>query len=89
MQYVVYLILAFTQARDTKGGDNMLNKRKLKAKMVESGIDGNALANIIGKSTWSTYRKINGETEFKTDEINAIRNGLPLTDEEVMQIFFA
>jgi len=42
----------------------------------------------IGIAKSPFYRKMQGEVQFKLDEIQKIRSVLDLTDDDVMHIFF-
>jgi len=68
-----------------------VNKAKLRAIMIENGDTYESLAREIGCTTSTFSLKINGETSngFTQPEIKAIRNRYALTDEDVIQIFFA
>lgn len=47
------------------------------------------VAKQLGISYQALLKKINNETEFKTSEVMALKELLHLTDDEVMEIFFA
>jgi DNA-binding Xre family transcriptional regulator len=49
-----------------------MNSNKLKARMVERGINGQTLSREIGISESAFYRKMNGTSEFTQGEIKAI-----------------
>lgn len=74
---------------DTKGGDILLNKKKLKAVIQE--YDGNQanLANAMGLSLSQLSLRINGHMEFSVVEAAFIRDRYSLSDEDVLNIFFA
>lgn len=67
----------------------MLNKKKLKAVIQE--YDGNQanLANAMGLSLSQLSLRINGHMEFSVVEAAFIRDRYSLSDEDVLNIFFA
>ena len=66
-----------------------MNKALLRSVMVLFGDTSITLANYLGISAKSINNKINENgTEFKRDEIAAIKKRYSLTDEQVCQIFF-
>lgn len=68
----------------------MINMKKLKGKMVEKDMTIEALAEKLGMSRSTLYRKLsnNGDTLF-VKEANTIVDELNLTSEEAMSIFFS
>jgi predicted transcriptional regulator len=73
-----------------KGGENMVNINKLKAKIVESELTVERLALIIGVNKATLYRKINGNGEnFTIKEVDSIIKALNiLSISEITAIFF-
>lgn len=65
-----------------------MDSRKLKAKMVLTGMDVTKVCKATGMGKSAYHRKMNGSSEFKQGEIAAIANLMELTDSEVMEIFF-
>ncbi len=65
-----------------------MNKRLLKAKMVEHGYNDEQLSACIGINPATFYRKKNGESDFLRREIQAIRNALHLSPNDIDAIFF-
>lgn len=65
-----------------------MNERLLKAKMVENGFNDQTLSNAIGIDTSTFYRKKSGNSDFYRKEIQAIKECLHLSGEEVDRIFF-
>ena len=64
----------------------MLNANKLKAKIIESGLNIAKVAELLGINTATLYRKIsNGH--FLVQEIKKLRTILKLTLEEIDEIF--
>ena len=66
----------------------MVNKRLLKAAIVESGMRQAEIAQRIGISYQSLSDKINNKTEFKVNEVIALCEVLDIADKRE-QIFFA
>jgi len=66
-----------------------LNIQKLKGKMAESGITQEVIADAIGMSRCTFYRKMKrrGDT-FTVEEMNKIVKIIPLSREEAITIFF-
>lgn len=67
----------------------MINRNKLRGKMVEMDISVGSMAQKIGISPATLYRKTIGESEFTRTEIQKIAEILSLTMQEVKDIFFA
>lgn len=67
-----------------------LNIQMLKEKMAESALTQEAVADAIGVSRCTFYRKMKrkGNT-FTVEEMNKIMKMIPLTKEEAARIFFA
>ena len=68
----------------------MVNVNKLKGKLVENGLNVEAVSNKIGMDKATFYRRLadNGES-FTIGEADAISKVLNLTKDEVNNIFFA
>lgn len=66
-----------------------MNTQMLKGKILESGTTQEAIADIIGMSRCTFYRKMkkNGNT-FTVEEMNKIVKTIPLSKEEAISIFF-
>lgn len=73
-----------------KGGIVVVNMNRLKGKMVEKDVTTELLAERLGISRSTLYRKLsnNGDTLF-VREANEIVNALGLTSDEAMAIFFS
>lgn len=67
----------------------MFYANRLLAKMVEKGISKNEMASAIGVDNATLYRKLTGESDFKRQEIEVVRNFLGLSVDEAEAIFFA
>lgn len=67
----------------------MINKEKLKGKIVEHGMTQVELSKIMNIANNSLSRKINGKTPFTLGELQCIKNALELTSQEMTDIFFA
>ena len=65
-----------------------MNTNLLKAKIVENGDTQAQLAAALGISASNMNDKINGKSDFRQNEISAIRNRYCLTADEVDRIFF-
>lgn len=67
-----------------------MNIRMLKGKIVESGITQEAMADAIGMSRCTFYRKMKrkGNT-FTVEEMNKIVKIIHLSQEEAVSIFFS
>ena len=65
-----------------------MNKNLLKGKIVSKGLDINTFANEINVSKCALYRKLNGTSKFTCDEIQATKNTLALSNNEICDIFF-
>lgn len=66
-----------------------MNINKLKAKIVENGMNVEKLAELIGIDRSSMYRKLNNFERITIGEANRIKAALDLTDEDANDIFFA
>ena len=67
-----------------------MNVAKFKAAIVERGTSVEGLADAIGVSKATIYRKINaGGDDFTIGEVLSIAKALRLTTDEGQQIFFA
>lgn len=66
-----------------------MNIQMLKEKIAKSGITQEAIADAIGMSRCTFYRKLkrNGKT-FTVEEMNLIVKVIPLSKEEAVSIFF-
>lgn len=65
-----------------------MNTNKLKGKIVERGLTLKDFADKLNINPSTLTRKLNGEVEFKRDEIMSTIEILGLTPEEVIAIFF-
>lgn len=66
----------------------MMNANKLKAKLVENGLNVELLAKQMGLNPQTVYNKINNDG-FKMSEARKIGDILHLTSVELCEIFFA
>lgn len=64
-----------------------MNIQKLRAKIVERGMNVESLANAIGVNRSSMYRKLNNCTITIVDA-SKIKDALELSNEEATDIFF-
>ena len=67
----------------------MFYANRLLAKMVEKGISKNDIASAMGIDNATLYRKLNGDSDFKRQEIEVVKSFLGLSIEEAEAIFFA
>lgn len=65
-----------------------INKNALHAAIVVNGLTKSGLADYLGISSQSLYKKMNGSREFSRSEIMKIMDILKISDDEVMNIFF-
>lgn len=64
-----------------------MNTNKLKAKIIENGLNISKTAELIGVSKSSSYRKLNGNDRLTINEAAKLKNILELTDLEALEIF--
>lgn len=62
---------------------------KLKAKMVENGMNADQLADVIGVDRSSMYRKMNNFEKITIGEAKLIKAALAMSDEEAIHIFLS
>ena len=60
---------------------------KLKARIIENGMNVEALADAIGVERSTLYRKLNKFEKITIGEAGKIKNALGLTDEDAIDIF--
>lgn len=65
-----------------------MNKKLLRAKMMEKGDTQKMLAEALGIDASTLNAKINGKGSFRQNEIAAIRKRYNLSAQEVDRIFF-
>ena len=61
---------------------------KLRGKMVEKGMNVEALASAMNIDRATLYRKLNDGEKFTIGDAKKIRAALDLIDEEAIDIFF-
>ena len=66
-----------------------MNKNKLKSCIVREGYTAEVVAEKVGLSNTAFSRKVNGRSEFRLNEIQALIKTLCLDNDEVVEIFFA
>lgn len=66
----------------------MVNTPEFKAMLARHEATQSDIANLLGLSVSAVNGRINGQIEFRRNEISAIRKEYGLTDEETMSIFF-
>ena len=67
----------------------MFSRNKFLGKVMTLGLTTSDVAQSLGVTISTLSRKINGKSEFTRSEIQAIRNLLKLSPNEVDEIFFA
>lgn len=67
----------------------MVNVSKLKGKIVERNTTQEELANKIGVTKSTFYRKMKQNGNFSIKEVNSIVSALDLSKDEAMAIFFS
>lgn len=66
-----------------------MNVHKLRAKIIEEEMNVEELAEIIGVSAPTLYRKLRAPLKMTIAEAIKIKDVLGLTDEEALDIFLA
>lgn len=66
-----------------------MNCTELKVEIVRKGYTIPTFAKTIGMAKKTLYAKLEGKSTFSQTEIVAIRNSLNLTDDRLLEIFFA
>lgn len=66
-----------------------MNINDLKAEIARNNLSIPKLAELIDIDKKTLYSRMNGETNFKQEEISAIAKVLNLTSDKIMFIFFA
>ena len=66
-----------------------MNVDKLKGKIVEQRLTQEKVAAAIGINPTTLYKKMSGASDFTRNEIESIRAILGLSDNDVLDIFFA
>lgn len=67
----------------------MFNDRLFRSKVVLCGLTLGELAKSMGINESTLHGKLKRQGSFSRDEIGKIRQILDLTDEDIMDIFFA
>lgn len=67
----------------------MTNTLKLKAKILENGKTIQSLAEELEMSVNTLSFKVNNKREFTIKEVDAIKEALHLSNQEIMDIFFS
>ncbi len=66
----------------------MFNKNLFRAKMAQLDLSAKEVADIMGCSMGSFYRKLRGDSEFSRDEIYRFCKHCGLSERELIYIFF-
>lgn len=64
-----------------------MNMNRLRAKIIERGMNVEELADIIGMSSQTLYRKLRAPLKITIGEAIQMKDVLKLTDEEALDIF--
>lgn len=64
-----------------------MNTNKLKAKIIEKGLNVTEFASIINKDRSSLYRKLSNPQKITIGEAMLIKEALDMTAEEASEIF--
>ena len=64
-----------------------MNMNRLRAKIIERGMNVEELADIIGMSSQTLYRKLKAPLKITIGEAIQMKDVLKLTDEEALDIF--
>ena len=76
--------------RKKRGGNALVNIKKLRGKMVECGITVEELAKTIGIDRATFYRRLNSDgKEFSIKEADSIVRALKLGRRDANDIFFS
>lgn len=67
----------------------MINTNKLKGLIVERGTTQQAVADSIGIDRSTFYRKMKKGGDFSIEEAKKMKQEIPLTDQEAIEIFLA
>lgn len=67
----------------------ILNVKKFRAVLILKGKTLNDISKLLNINIATLYRKLNGESDFYRNEIDAISKDLNLSLEEIEEIFFA
>ena len=68
---------------------SMTNTELLRQKIYQSGYRIRYIADKLGISYPTLQSRIDGETEFKSDEVIILKELLQLTEDEVIEIFYS
>jgi cyanate lyase len=66
----------------------MINKQRLKGKIVEKDLSYKNICNKLGIGLSTFYAKLNGKTEFTLKEGYELATMLDFNSEDVLNIFF-
>lgn len=66
----------------------MVNTNKLRGSIVENNKSLQEVAELIGMSRSTFYRKMEDGKSFSIEDVNNMIKTIPLSDEEAIDIFF-
>ncbi len=84
-----YITDSRTTCDKLKEGEKGMQLNKLKAKIVEKGMNVEALADAIGIDRSSLYRKLNNFEKITIGEAMKMKSALDMTDAEASDIFLS
>jgi plasmid maintenance system antidote protein VapI len=85
-------VLYYNQSHDMRqyeGRRRKMQLNKLKAKIVEKGMNVESLADMIGLDRSSLYRKLNNFEKITIGEAVKMKSALEMTDAEASDIFLS
>ena len=66
-----------------------MNASEFKIELLRNNLTVPELAKMIGMDKATIYSRLSGDSEFKHNEICAVRDALHITDDRLLTIFFA
>lgn len=66
-----------------------MNASEFKIELIKNNMTVPELAKMIGMDKGTIYSRLRGDTEFKHNEICAIRDAMKISDDRLLTIFFA
>ncbi len=66
-----------------------MNVSEFKIELIKHNMTVPELAKMIGMDKGTIYSRLRGDTEFKHNEICAIRDAMKISDDRLLTIFFA
>lgn len=66
-----------------------MNASEFKIELIKNNMTVPELAKLIGMDKGTIYSRLRGDTEFKHNEICAIRDAMKISNDRLLAIFFA